>query len=89
MADITRRVQICLAANDRYREALGVVEVSSPTPQLFDRVTRRINRSGRGYRALRPIETHEAKLFGVLLNGTYLLQGYRNRDIPRQLEPSD
>jgi len=32
------------------------------------------------------IELHEAKLFGLLLNGTYLLKGFRNRDIPRQLE---
>ena len=32
------------------------------------------------------IEPHEANLFGLLLNGTYLLQGFRNQDISRQLE---
>ena len=34
VADITRRVDISRAANERYLEALGVVGVSAPTRHL-------------------------------------------------------
>ena len=87
IADICRRVEICRAANERYFEALGVVGESSPTRHLMDPVSRRIIRGGRGYRALRPIQADEAKLFAALLEGTFLLQGFRNKDVRRRILP--
>ena len=87
VADITRRVEISRAANERYLEALGVVGEPSPTHQLLDPVSRRITRQGRSYRALRPIDPGEAKLFATLLDGQFLLNGFRNRDICRRIFP--
>jgi len=87
IADIRRRVEICRAANERYFEALGVVGDSSPTRQLTDPVSRRVTRAGRPYRALRPIDPEEVKAFAVLLDATFLLQGFRNRDLRRRLKP--
>ena len=87
VADIPRRVEICRAANERYLEALGVVGESSPTRHLTDPVSKRITRQGRSYRALRPIDPEEAKLFGILLRGEFLVQGFRNRDVRRRLFP--
>lgn len=81
VADISRRAELGLAANGRYLEALGVVGAPAPTRQLFDPVSKRITREGRPYRALRPIAPDEAKLFSVLLDGRFLLQGFRNRDV--------
>jgi len=88
VADITRRAEICRAANERYLEALGVVGEPSPTRHLLDPVSKRIVRDGRPYRALRPIEPEEARLFQALLDGKFLLQGFHNRDIRRVLYPA-
>jgi len=87
VADTARRVEISRAANERYLEALGVVGEPSSTRQMLDPVSKRIVRKGRPYRALRPIEPEEAKLFSILLDGTFLLQGFRNRHIRRRLYP--
>ncbi len=87
VADITRRVEISRAANERYLEALGVVGEPSPTHQLLDPVSKRITRQGRPYRALRPIDPEEAHLFATLLDGKFLLHGFRNRDICRRIFP--
>ena len=88
VADITRRAEICRAANERYLQALGVVGEPSPTRQLLDPVSKRIVRDGRPYRALRPIEPEESRLFRVLLDGKFLLQGFRNKDVRRAMYPA-
>jgi hypothetical protein len=85
IADLRRRVEICRAANERYFEALGVVGESSPTRHLIDPVSRRITRDGRPYRALRPVDPDEAKLFAVLLDASFLVQGFRNKDLRTRL----
>lgn len=87
VADIRRRAELSRAANERYFEALGVVGDSSPTRTLTDPVSRRIIRDGRPYRALRPIDPEEARLFSLLLDGKFLLQGFRNRDLRERLMP--
>ena len=87
VADLRRRVDICRAANERYFEALGVVGESSPTRHLTDPVSRRVTRDGRPYRALRPIDPEEARIFAVLLDAKFLIQGFRNRDLRRRLKP--
>lgn len=83
--DISRRADLGLAANERYLEALGAVGVPTPTRHLLDPVSKPIVREGRAYRALRPIAPEEAKLFAVLLDGEFLLQGFRNKDVRRRL----
>lgn len=85
VADIARRVEICRAANERYLEALAVVGEPSSAHQLLDPVSRRIVRKGRPYRGLRPIEPDEVRMFSALQEGTFLLQGFRNKDIRQKL----
>ena len=87
VVDFQRRAETCRAANGRYLEALGVVGEPSPTRQLLDPVSKRITRRGRPYRALRPIDPEEAKLFSVLTDGKFLLQGFRNSDLRERLFP--
>ncbi|QEF97649.1 hypothetical protein Mal15_48190 [Stieleria maiorica] len=87
VADVARRVEICHAANERYLEALAVVGESSPAHKILDPVSRRIFRQGRPYRGLRPIEPDEVRMFSVLQEGTFLLQGFRNKDLRSRLFP--
>jgi len=87
VADFQRRAEICRAANGRYLEALGVVGEPSPTRQLLDPVSQRKTRRGRPYRALRPIDPDEAKLFAALTDGKFLIYGFRNSDLRQSLYP--
>jgi hypothetical protein len=87
LADIARRVEICRAANERYLQALAVVRQPQPIAQTLDPVNRPIVRDGRPYRALQPLNREEAGVFRVLLRGEFLLQGFRNKDVRRALEP--
>ena len=85
VADISRRAELGLAANGRYLEALGVVGEPSPTRFLLDPVSQQVVCEGRAYRPLRPIAPEEAKLFTLLLQGQFHLQGFRNKDVRERL----
>jgi hypothetical protein len=85
VADLDRRVEISRAANERYLEALAVVEEPSPARELLDAVSRPVTRDQRPYRALRPVSRQEAALFAAVLGGQFLLKGFTNRDLRERL----
>jgi DNA-binding PadR family transcriptional regulator len=87
LADIARRVEVSCAANQRYLEALAVVDEPAPTKEVLDPLSCRVIKQGRTYRPLRPIEVEEAKLFHAVLRGEHLLHGFRNRDIRELMAP--
>jgi len=92
LVDLARRVQVSRAANERYLQALAVVNVPAPTCVLLDAVSRRVVKDDRPYRALRPVSREEAKLFQAVLGGQFLLRGFTNRDLRQCLgeaEPAD
>jgi hypothetical protein len=88
LADTRRRAEIMRAANERYLQALAVVGVPAPTRQVLDPISERVIKDGRPYRALRPLSPQEAAVFQVVLNGAFHMQGFRNRDVRRCLEPA-
>jgi hypothetical protein len=87
VVDCARRASVCRQANERYFEALAVVGLPQPIAQTLDPVSRRITKDGRPYRPLRPVTPAEAALFRAVLNGQFLLQGFRNRQVRALLEP--
>ena len=87
IADISRRVDISRAANERYLEALSVVGCPQPTHRLLDSVSKPVVVQQRRYRPLQPISPKEARCFCILLDGRFLLQGFRNEDVRQRLEP--
>lgn len=64
-----------------------MVGLPQPIAQTLDPVSRRITKDGRPYRPLRPVTPAEAALFRAVLNGQFLLQGFRNRQVRALLEP--
>jgi len=81
IADIWRRVQISHKANSAYLDALAVVEHKKPVYQYLDRLAKPVYKKNRRYRGLRPIHPEEAKWFRVMLNGKFLIYGFRNTDL--------
>jgi hypothetical protein len=92
LADLGRRVEVSRAANERYLEALAVVNVPAPACTLLDAVSRPVMKDQRPYRALRPVSPEEAVVFRTVLRGEFLLRGFTNRDLRQglgQAPPSD
>lgn len=87
IADIRRRVQLSRAANERYLEALAVVGVPTPSHKLLDKVSKPVIRGQQLFRALRPVSPEDSRLFKVLLDGKFLIQGVRNKDVRELLWP--
>jgi hypothetical protein len=85
VADLDRRVEISRAANERYLEALAVVEEPSPARELLDVVSRPVTKDDRPYRALHPVSPQEASIFAAVLCGQFLLKGFTNRDLRQRL----
>jgi hypothetical protein len=81
VVDIPRRAQLSKAANERYLEALAGMTRKAPIHEVLDPVCRPKKHRGRPYRALRPLCAEEVKIYRLLLDGRFALQGIRNRDL--------
>jgi hypothetical protein len=81
VADLDRRVEVSRAANERYLEALAVVDVPRPARELLDAVSLPVVKDNRSYRPLRPVSQQEAKVFKAVLDGRFLVKGFGNRQL--------
>ena len=87
VVDIRRRIQLCLAANGRYLDALAVVGESTPSHRILDPVAAPVLRIGHRFRPLRPISPDDSAFFQEILRPEHLIQGLRNRDLCRAIYP--
>ena len=78
---IRRLVQIARAANERYLQALAVVGEPKPSHRILDPVSEPVQQHRRRFRALQPISPRESRLFQVICQGRFLLNGFRNKDL--------
>jgi hypothetical protein len=86
---IRRLVQIARAANERYLQALAVVGEPRPSHRILDPVSQPVQQNRRRFRALQPISTRESRLFEVICQGRFLLNGFRTKDLCQSLPPSE
>lgn len=85
VANLFRYREIALAANNRYLEALSVVD---PAPQLgkaFDDLSQPRRLKKKRVRGLNPLSKQDLALFQAVLSGEHRLHGFRNRDISQIL----
>jgi hypothetical protein len=81
VADLPRRCQLSQASNERYLEALAAVEGERPLSELTDRLCQSVQVGTRRFRALRPLDPADVRLFQAVSRGEFLIAGCRNRDI--------
>jgi hypothetical protein len=89
VAYLFRYQEVSRQANQRYLDALAVVD--DPTPaiqQLDDVTTRKIAASGRGVRAFNPLSRDDTQLFKAMMAGEHCIRGLSNADIRARLEDS-
>jgi hypothetical protein len=81
VADLHRRCELSQAANQRYLEALTVVESPTPLGALSEPLCHPMVKDGRRYRALKPLSAPDARLLEFVACGDHLIAGFRNRDV--------
>jgi hypothetical protein len=89
VAAIRRLVQIARAANERYLQALAVVGEPKPSHRILDPVSQPVRLPRRRFRALQPISPRDSRLFEVICQGRFLLNGFRNKDLCQTLPPPE
>jgi hypothetical protein len=87
LADLPRRAEISLRANQRYLQALASASGAVPLFRSVEQVCKPVVRNGRRYRALNPWSPQDAKLLETVNRGEFALNGFRNRDIRQHLFP--
>src|SRR6185295_9557653 len=85
VADLHRRAEICQKINERYLDALAVVDTDTSLEELIAGIQRPVIRQRRRSRALRPFSDPDVALLEVIGSGDFLIQGLRNRDLQQLL----
>lgn len=81
VADLHRRAELSQRSNERYLDALSVVEDTTPCSRIFDRFARPVVDDGRRFRALRLGDPAELALLEAISRAEFVITGFRNRDL--------
>ena len=77
--------RVCRAANDRYLNALSVVNDPTPAHQQVADLTESKTYRGRRYAGFNPARKDDVRLFQAVLSGAHELRGFQNSDIRESL----
>ena len=87
VADLYRRAEVSQRANERYLDALSVVDDSTLLGTLLDQVARPTTWRNKRVRALRTGDPDDVALLAAVSRGEFAVAGFRNRDIRALLHP--
>jgi len=88
IADLHRRAVVSQQANDRYLEALAVVDDSTRLYEFTRRLERPAAWNGKRVRALHPFSPDDHALLQAVARGEFTVNGLYNRDIRALLFPT-
>jgi len=81
VADMHRRAQLGRRINERYAEALAIVEDKTSLSELAQDLGKPTIWKGRSARALNPLAPADVQLLEAISRGEFMLNGFRNRDL--------
>lgn len=87
VADMHRRAEVSQRSNERYLDALAVVEETRSCSSIFDTVAKPVIDGHRRFRALRIGDPDEIALLQATARGEFATTGFRNRDLRQLLHP--
>jgi hypothetical protein len=73
--------KVARAANDRYLNALAIVDRPQTSAKILDRVNQPARLGPRRRRGLNVLRVQEQQLFRAVLRGEHHINGFRNRDV--------
>ena len=87
VADLHRGAEIAQRSNERYLDALSVVDDTTPLGDIFDQVNQPVTWKDKRVRALRVGDHEDLALLAVISRGEFTTAGFRNRDLRALLRP--
>jgi hypothetical protein len=88
VANLHHVERVARAANQRYLEALSVVNDPAPSYCKVERLAERQVVAQRSYAGFNPARRDDVRLFAAVLDGNNLLRGFRNGDIRSRIFPA-
>ncbi len=85
VADLHRRTEISQRANERYLDALSVIDDSTRLSELIRTLEKPRGAGKQRVRALHPFSTDDHALLEAVNHGEFVLNGLRNRDLQNLL----
>lgn len=85
VANFYQYQRVASAANERYLQALSVVNDPQPSYQQVKRVAERKVVAQRSYAGFNPASSSDVRLFQAVINGDHHLHGFCNRQIRERL----
>lgn len=85
IADLHRRAEICQGINQRYLNALAVVDTDTTLEELIAAIQCPVIRQQKRYRGLQPFSEPDVSLLEAIARGDFLIHGLRNRDLQELL----
>jgi len=81
IADLKRRTEVSQAANNRYLDALAIVDVPVPVKSLVQDILKPTTINDQRVRAINPWAESDARLLESVMRGEFTINGFRNRDL--------
>jgi len=81
IADLKRRADVSQSANNRYLDALAVVDVPVSVKSLVEEILKPTTLNDRRVRAINPWSEEDASLLESVMRGEFTINGFRNRDL--------
>ena len=88
VANLHHVERVARAGNQRYLEALSVVNDPAPSYCKVERLAERQVVAQRSYAGFNPARRDDVRLFAAVLDGNNLLRGFRNADIRGRIFPA-
>lgn len=87
VVDLPARTKASQEVNERYLDSLAAVNCDENVQRVIDPALQRTRLGSQGVRALRPWSEPDHSLLLAISSGNFLVAGFRNRDLLRQLHP--
>lgn len=87
IADLKRRADVSQSANNRYLDAMAVVNVPVAVKNLAQEILKPTTLNERRVRAINPWSEEDASLLESVMRGEFTINGFRNRDLRSFLFP--
>jgi len=88
IADLKRRADVSQNANNRYLDAIAVVDVPIPVKNLVQEILKPTTLNERRVRAINPWSDEDASLLESVMRGEFTINGFQNRDLRSVLFPA-
>jgi len=85
VANLYRYVEVSRTANERYLDALAVVDDPTPAHRQIRAIAQPVRHGNRSYRGFNPASADDIRLFAAVMRGEHLLHGFTNADVRLQL----